>query len=452
VGVRMPGAASGLFDPKMVEQLIELEKMPIQQAEQRKEKYVEERSEIQQLQNILNELDGSLNGLKTKQDFFKLKLESSHPDIIDGTISNSALVGSYDFEVRGMARTEKELAYGFPDKDKTPVGFGFMTIQRDDLTDKEVVIQPGSTLQDVANQINDAEAGVRAMVINTKYEPEGFRLLVISEQSGKEAKISIDEDTTFLEFKEQVTGRDLDVLFEDVLVRDEDNKLEELIEGVVLDIKRSEPGTRVQVSVNYDVEVTVESIEGFVEKYNQIAEFVHKQFEVDPETKRAGVLAGDGAVKTIMRQLQGALGLPVNTGSKFRTLADIGITTDPKLGTLNVDSSKVKSALAEDYEGVANLFIDSVDSQGVAGRLGERLRSIRDPGNGVIRSRMRGLDQIIDGQDRDIERKQRMAEQREQTIRRRFSALEGRLSDLQGQGMQLQQRLGGQPQGGGQGG
>ena len=63
---------------------------------------------------------------KTKTDFYKLKVDSSHPDILEGAITGFAALGTYEFEVRGMARTEKELAFGFPDKDQTPVGLSAM--------------------------------------------------------------------------------------------------------------------------------------------------------------------------------------------------------------------------------------------------------------------------------------------------------------------------------------
>jgi len=266
----MPGLASGI-DPKLIEQLIEIEKIPVEKAKQRRDNVKTEKDEILKFQGFLDELGTVCDDLKTRADFYKLKVESSHPDIIEGIVeSGVAMLGTYEFEVRGMARAEKELAYGFPDKNETPVGFGYMLIEREDLDDYEVIIEPGSTLQDVANQINDADVGVRAMVINTKYKPDSYRLLVISEQSGKEAKVIIDEDTTFLEFKEQVTGRNLDILFEDVPVTDEDNTLEELLDGVVFHIKRSEPGTRVQVSIVHDIDATLESIKAFVEKYGLI--------------------------------------------------------------------------------------------------------------------------------------------------------------------------------------
>jgi len=441
--MRIPGGGSGLIPPNLVEDLIKAQALPIETAKRRKENYVVEKTEVQKLQSFLNELDGTLNTLKSKSDFYKMKVESSHPDILDGQVENMALPGTYEFEVRGLAKAEKELAYGFPDKNETPVGFGYMLVEREDKEALEVVIEPGSSLQQVANQINDADAGVRAMVINTKYKPESYRLLVISEQSGKESKILIDEDTTFLEFKEQVTGRNLDVLFEDVPVTDEDNTLEELIDGVVFFAKRSEPGTRVQVNITQDIDATLEGIKAFVEKYNQVANFVNSQFKIDEKTNKAGILAADSTVKSVMRGLQGSFGVRINTGGKYNTLSQIGITTNPKSGELNIDESKVKQALAEDYDSVARLFIRSNSGSGVADRMAARIKGFKDPGYGAIKSRVRALDRIIKNADEDIERKERQLEQKEESLKRRFATLEGRLSGLQAQGNFLAQKFGG---------
>ncbi|MGE0172806.1 MAG: flagellar filament capping protein FliD [Oligoflexales bacterium] len=449
MGIRGPGSTTGLFDPKVVEKLIDLEKIPVENAKMRKEQYVEEQDEFSKINEMVNGLDSAVNSLKSKADFYRMKVESSHPDILDGTVQGIALTGSYEFEVRGLAKNEKELAYGFPDKDQTAVGFGYMLVERDDKEAFELTVEPGSTLQDVANQINDADLGVKAMIINTKYKPDAYRLLVVSETSGNEAKITIDEDTTFLEFKEQVTGRNLDILFEDVPVTDEDNNLEELVDGVVFNAKRSEPGTRVQVNVVHDVDATLEGIKTFVDKYNELSKFINDQFKVDEKTKKAGVLASDGSIKSIQRQLQGVIGTSTNSGGKFNTLAEVGITTDPKTGMLNYDEAKVRGALAEDYDSVAALFIRGKDVEGIASKLGEKIKQIKDPQGGVLKSRMRSLDRIIKNQDKVIEQREMRAQQREEAIKRRFSALESQLSGLKSQGDFLSQRFG--SQGGGKG-
>ena len=449
MGVRFP--SSNGFD-KMVDQLIQVEKIPIEQAKKRKEKVVDEKKEVGRLQKMLDDLDKSVNVLKTKEDFYHLKVESSHPDIIEGTVKGAAPLGTYEFEVRGLARADKQLAYGFPDKDETPVGFGYMEIEREDMEPFEITVEPGATLTKVSQQINDARAGVRAMIINTGYKPEPYRLLVVSEKSGVEATVNIDEDTTFLEFKNQVAGRNLDVLFEDVPITAEKNVLDELLEGVNFRVKRSEPGTRVQVSIVYDMDATIEAIKSFVSKYNDIVKFANEQSK-NPNAGEPGKLAGDGAVRQVMRGLQTALFGNSQSESKFQTLADCGITTNPKSGELNMDEPKVRGALADDYDGVADVFIRSRLGVGVADRIAEQLRSYRDPESGVIRSRLRGLDRIIENQDQGIQRRERQLADKEESIKRRFSSLEGQMANLQQQGNFLAQRFGaGQaagPQGGG---
>ncbi len=450
MGVRMPGMASGI-DPKMIDQLIQVEKIPVETAKKRREAVVEEKKEYEKLNTALNELDGALNKLKTRGDFNRLKVDSSNPDIIEGVAASMALPGSYEFEVRALARSEKELAMGFPDKDKTAVGFGFMQIEREDGDPLELEIQPDATLKDVAQQINDLGSGLRAMVVNTKYNPDSFRLLVLSEKSGSESKINIDPDTTFLEFKEQVVGRSLDVLFEDVPVTNDENTLTELIDGVTFNVKRSEPGTRVQVNIAYDVDATIEGIKSFVEKYNGIAKFVHDQFQLDPETKKAGKLSADSSLRQVMRTLQGGLLNLQSSGGKFQNLADIGITTNPKSGELTLDDAKVKTALSDDYSSVAGLFAQTAGSAGIASKLAESIKAFRDPGSGTVKGRQRTFETLIKNQDKEIERRERMMEQKEQQIRRKFSVLENQMANMSSQGSFLAARFGGggAPQGGG---
>ena len=56
MGVRMPGMASGI-DPKMIDQLIQVEKIPVETAKKRRETVVEEKKEYEKLNTALNELD-----------------------------------------------------------------------------------------------------------------------------------------------------------------------------------------------------------------------------------------------------------------------------------------------------------------------------------------------------------------------------------------------------------
>ena len=104
-------------------------------------------------------------------------------------------------------------------------------------------------------------------------------------------EIKVYPKETFLEFQEQVKGKNLDLLFEDVPVTDTDNTLEDIVDGLTLNVRRSEPGTRVQLSVVHDVETTMESLKDFVDKYNSVIDFISKQTTENPETGEMGPLS-----------------------------------------------------------------------------------------------------------------------------------------------------------------
>ncbi|KAB8038007.1 flagellar filament capping protein FliD [Silvanigrella paludirubra] len=445
-GIRI-NTGSGI-DPKMVDQLVEIEREPIKQVEARKKTIVDEQKLFSDLKGLVSTLGSTLNGMRTKADFYKLKLTSSHPDIIEGTVDNNAPIGSYELEVRHLARSHKLLTQSFEDKDKTAVGFGYMTIEKEDGESFDVDIDPDrSTLNDVATQINSMDKGVKAIVINTKEgiedsDEENYRLLVLSEKSGKEAKVTIDPDTTYLEFKEQITGRNLEMLFEDVKVYNETNKVTELFPGMVLDAKKAEPGTKVNIKIDYDVDKSLENVKKFVESYNKVNEFIEKQFQVDPNTNKAGVLSKDNSLRTLRRTLQSAIQFSLPTG-KYQTLADVGISTDPKTGNLKYDETKAKQALSEDYVGVSKLFIQSDETVGIGIRMSDSVRNLQSQQSGVLPSKDREYKHILENFDKDIAVKNRYAKQKEESIRHQFAVVEQLISGMNAQGQVLQQRLGG---------
>ena len=439
----MPGvgqtAATG-----MVDKILEVEKQPIEALTRRKDRVVQERNEFNSLSTMLGDLGGVLDGLRSPDKFAKLKADSSHPDILEGVVSGAAQVGSYEVEVGGLAKADKHLAFGFPDADKTEVGFGFMSIERAGKDMLDVVIDPGSTLKDVAERINSSSDDVRASIINTGDAEEPFRLMVASTKTGEASRISLDADTTFLDFKSQVAGQDLKMKFEDVDISRSENSFNDLVDGLALSAKRAEPGTKVQLNVTHDVDATMTGIKDFTDKFNNIASYVQSQSAVDPSTgKSSGLLSADSSLRSVMRSLQGNMsGIAASGDGKFKTLADVGITTNPKTGTLNVDDAKLKSALASDYDGVAKIFARSESGEGVAERLSKAVKHLQSDEGGAVKGRLKTLDTVIRQHDQNIDRQSRRMETREADLRRKFNGLDSKLAAMQGQQQFLSAKFG----------
>lgn len=434
---------SSMIGSTMVDQINEMDRLPVEQSKKRRDKVTGDRNEFNSFAGLLDGLGGALDGLKTPSAFTKLKIDSSHPELLDGDIVGPAEVGSYEFEVKGLAKVDRQLAFGFADPDKTPVGFGFMQVAQGDKK-LDVVIDPGSTLRNVADKINEVGGGmVKAMVVNTGAVEDPFRLMVSSLETGEDAQISIDEDTTFTEFKNQVTGSNLDLNFEDISVTRAKNSFKDLIDGVQLRAKQAEPGTKIQFDVKHDVGSTFDGIKSFVDKYNQLADFTHKQVQVDTRTGRAGNLAGDSTLRTVMRRLQSAISSPsalnhaaAQEGSMqnaIKNLSEIGITTNAKTGSLQINEDKVKAALAENYQGVAGIFANTENGEGLAGRLDQAIKQLKDRETGAITTRLKGLDAKIQDQDKQIERQVQRVEERQKQTEARFARLDAKLAGMQGQ-------------------
>lgn len=438
--VNAAAPAGGALGSSLIDQIMEVEAAPLAQARARKTTVVSEKNEYSRLGDILDALGGIAGKLQTPSGFRQMLVESSHPDVLDAAIDGSALPGNYEFEVRGLAQAERLVEAGFEDIDKTPVGFGYMQIERMDADPVDLQIDPGSTLRDVAERINTANAGVRAQIINTGLGEEPFRLSVVTEKTGELARIKIDEDTTFLSFDQVKSARNLDVMFEDVAISRPDNQLKDLIPGLQLDAKRSEPGTRVSVGVKFDVDKTVEGLKDFTSKYNEVAGFVNGQHQRDATTGKVGLLANDGNLRMLMRGLQQHISTP-QTGGRYGTLAEVGITTNAKTGELKLDEQKLKGALAADYDSVMQLFTRGDKGDGVFARLGDVIRQMKDPTAGPLSGRMKTLDRQIRDQDQQIEVKTERLAQRRETLERQFATVNARLADLESQGSFINARF-----------
>ena len=443
MAVSMPNVGSGVIDPKLIDQLVEVQRLPIEKVQQRKEGIKTEKAEYQKFSDLVNKVAESVRELKDRNSMSKLKVESSNPEIISVSAGPEASEGSYELEVNSVASPDREVSYGFTDKDKPLVGFGYLTITKSNGEKLEVIVEPGSTLQDVVGNINDKDPDIKASIVNTNIQPAPYRLVVSSVSTGQNASLQVDGDTSFLSFVRQTEPQDLDVVFNGLRIGGGSNKLNELAPGVDFEFKKASPGTLVTVNVTKDIDASIEGIKKFVSSYNDLASFVNKQFQVDESTGKAGILAGDSSIRTVLRSLQSGISFRTNQGSKFNALVDIGITTDPKTGTLNLDESKLKEAMNEDFSSVVNLVCNYRDKVGVAGNLDNILKTMTAPGEGVVRNRLKGYDNRIKNLDQSLERQERLATQKEAAIRQRFASMEERLSKLNAQSDYMQQRLGG---------
>jgi len=93
---------------------------------------------------------------------------------------------------------------------------------------------------------------------------------------------------------------------------------------------------------------------GLVTAYNTLTSQLKSLSAYGTATTAAPALAGDGTVRLMLDQLRGIFMTPASGGT-MTSLAQAGIASQAD-GTLKLDSSKLNSAMTNDFSDVVNLF------------------------------------------------------------------------------------------------
>ncbi len=152
-------------------------------------------------------------------------------------------------------------------------------------------------------------------------------------------------------------GQDAKVEIDGVGVTRSSNSIDDVINGVTIDLARVESGTTVNLTISRDTDSIKSSVNDFITEYNGIIEFINQQFTFDEDTESSGVLSGESTLRTIKSTIQSTITsinslLPAN----YDALSLIGITSDIN-GKLSLDDNDFLSAINTDFNAVSRLFI-----------------------------------------------------------------------------------------------
>lgn len=237
-------------------------------------------------------------------------------------------------------------------------------------------------------------------------------------------------------------------------------------------------GGPAQVTVSQDTDAVVASIRSFVDLYNTtfdainsrlrepryydyppLTEAQKKEMTADEiaaweEKAKSGLLRFDPLLTDAASNLRRALSSPVEgTGSTYKSLADIGITTGSwfEYGKLYLDETKLRDALSKDPAGVQALFAQSgasFSTKGVGYRLDDALNGALEQladraGTTAVEADLTtALGRLIDDLDERIASTEERLARREAYYYRQFSVMESFISQMNTQALWLAQQFG----------
>ncbi|MCK4391242.1 MAG: flagellar filament capping protein FliD [Desulfobacterales bacterium] len=328
----------------------------------------------------------------------------------------------------------------------------------------DISISATDTIQDVADAINDADAGVQAAVI---FDGTDYYLTLTAEDSGKANVITLmvtdikdgnntdenglsrlyyDPNGTTNRLSRTQEAKNSIIYVDGILdINRATNTIDDVIEGVTITLKDvhtvvPEPDFDT-LTVSRNTSAIVSKVNSFVSAYNAVLDFFDTYQSYNPGTETAGVLLGDATTNSIRNRLWNMVTDAVPGVESFNRLADLGVTLNDG-GQLEVDSSTLDDALDDHFDDVVQFFTQSTEgSEGFAVRMVDALDAILKSTDGTLAARTDGIQNSIDDIQDQVERIGMRISAWETRTRAQFQALEVLLAQYQVTGDYLSQQI-----------
>ncbi|MDY7103125.1 MAG: flagellar filament capping protein FliD [Actinomycetota bacterium] len=299
-----------------------------------------------------------------------------------------------------------------------------------------------TTVSQLATDIDATGIGASASVLNVG-GTDPSRIFLSADGAGSANAIEINSDLAALsggnvEELRAATDAVLD-LGNGFQITRSSNRVEDLLPGVTIDLRKADPGTTVTVNVSNDVDSLVEDVGAMVDALNDVLNTTNKARSSDPEAGTKGALSGDSRAFTLTSQLRTALSHAV-PGGDYAVLGQVGIEVQQD-GTFLFKEDELREALAADPDGVRRLLAgDGAGEAGVIGELVDTVDALTGT-NGLVDAAVDGADNEIRRIGGDIARYEERMDLVETRLRRQFAGLETMLQQMNAQMSQLQQSI-----------
>ena len=433
---------TGLDTQNIIEQLMKVERIPLQKLELKKQAVAEKRAAWNAIKTKVDAVLSKI-GTLTKESLYNTKTPKvSDLSIVSASASESAAVGRYDIEVLTLARSHVLQSRVFSEGPDVSLGMsGSLTLTLGGSDPFSVDIVESDTLNTVAEKINQGEMGIRASVLQVR--PNEYSLVLTGESTGKEIAIveTLAEGNTF-DISQVVSASNSSFKINGVTFERDSNNVSDAIQGVTLDLLKT---GETSLSVAYNDDSIVSAVKSFADEYNSLIDLTSRYNFWDNDTKSSGLLFGDPLLQRLLSEIQSTLFASIDLPG-FKFVGQVGISTGAigafsRDGKITIDESKLKEALSTDRESVASLFVEgSSGSNGVFKTLESTLQMYTSY-NGFLPLK----DAQFESENKDISKQidnvQKRLDMKLVGLQRKFTALETYLARMETQSLWLSQQM-----------
>lgn len=346
-------------------------------------------SAYQEMQTLLTSLQSAManltsQALEGENSFYKRSATMTSTGAVSGAtpsdasalvsavVDNQTTMASHTIIVNQIAQVETDLSATQSVSTTTALGMsGTFQIYQTGSTGIDIEVSSTDSLSDIATRINNvsAQSGVTASVVAIS---SGESVLVLSGTTENKAlnftEVSgsvltdlgvIDANGAAADQIQAAQPAILTVNGVSGITRDT-NVIDDAINGVTLTLKGDDANTKITLTVGADVSSIAAAIQQFVTAYNAWQSFVttNQATNSDGTASSSAVLFGDSTLRTASITLGSeiaSMAAGVTDYSTSVNLAAIGISLNSS-NQLEINSTKLTSALTNNYSQVAALF------------------------------------------------------------------------------------------------
>ena len=335
------------------------------------------------LQTLLSNLQSAADGLRSppgalgiqsnvferKEAYLSSSGGTSPGQLLGVAVDNKASVGSFAVIVEQLATASKLAATsvdgagtGLADAWNGGAAFsGRLTIGLEGGGSASVAVDGTMGIYDLASTINgvSGRSGVAASVLQVS--AADYRLVLTGKETGK--AITLDDGGSgvadLMGLQEIQTAAKARLTVDGVDVERDSNDITDLMPGVTVSLYQAALGTSVTIDVQPSLTDIKTQIQGFVDGYNALRDFVAKQSAVDSsgQVGQDAVLFGDRTLRTLSQTLGGIVGGPALglSSDVMSTLGAIGISMGDG-GKLTLNSSTLDQNLLSNLDSVRDVL------------------------------------------------------------------------------------------------
>jgi len=372
VPITATGLATGIDVESLVTQLVGAEvAAPSARLDVKEARYQAKISAFGGLKGALASFQTSLVSVASLSSFQEKSASSSLSQKVGITATSAAANNTFNVEVANIAVAQSlASAAGVFSSTQDAVGLGALSLTDGSQTVSVTIDESNNTLSGLRDAINASEANVNASIIN---DGAGYRLVLQATKTGLANAITVaataDSDGNLTDannlsrfatsnLTQTIAAVDAAFSINGLDITSALNTVEDAVEGVTLTLKAAtDAGEIAAVSINDNTAGIVGAINTFKEGYNALIGVINGLTSYNSELGRGSVLTGDPGIRSLGQKLRTMLNTQVeNVSSTVGTLAELGITTNVRDGSLSINTTTLNGFIATDPLNVASIF------------------------------------------------------------------------------------------------